>query len=55
MTLSCIPSLRLIPAFECPYCGQILVQSEREDEYLCCPECGYSIPAVVPEQPESNR
>lgn len=41
--LSTAPSLRQILGFECPVCGHILTQSEREDEFLYCPECGYSL------------
>lgn len=34
-------SLRLLPALECPQCGQILVESDRDEKRLVCPECGY--------------
>ena len=41
--LSLVPSLRLLPALQCPRCGQLLVQSGREDEHVYCPECEYSV------------
>ena len=41
--LSQVPSLRQIMALRCPVCGHILTQSEREDEYYYCEQCGYSI------------
>ena len=47
--LSLTPSLRLVTGLQCPNCGQLLVQSGREDEYAYCPECGYSLTARVPE------
>ncbi len=53
--LSKTPSLRQIMALACPYCGHILTPSEQEDEYYYCEQCGYSIPAVAPESPDSNR
>ncbi len=40
--LSLAPSLRLAPALRCPICGQLLIQSVREDECMYCPECGYT-------------
>lgn len=52
--LSTVQSLRQILAFECPVCGHILTQSEREDVYYFCEQCGYIIPAVVPEQPKTS-
>lgn len=45
------PSLRQIMALQCPVCGHILTQSEQEDEYFFCEQCGYSIHAFIPEQP----
>ncbi len=47
------PSLRQIMALQCPVCGHILTQSEREIEYYFCEQCTYSIPAFIPEQPKN--
>jgi uncharacterized Zn finger protein (UPF0148 family) len=52
--LSTPPSLRLLPAMQCPRCGQLLVRSGREDEHVYCPECGYSASAEVPKKPENR-
>lgn len=41
--LSTVQSLRQILAFECPVCGHILTQSEWEDEYYYCEQCGYCL------------
>ncbi len=52
--LSTVPSLRQILTIECPVCDHILTQSEREDEYYYCEQCGYIIPAIVQEQPKTS-
>jgi len=52
--LSLTPSLRLVTGLQCPNCGQLLVQSGREDEYAYCPECGYSLPSREPESTTSS-
>lgn len=52
--LSILPSLCLLPTLQCPRCGQLLVQSGREDEQVYCPECGYGTPAEVPKTSEKR-
>jgi len=52
---STTPSLRLIPALQCPRCGQLLVQSGREDEQVYCPECGYSVKNGAPTKSECEH